>query len=68
MEKRDPDWKHLTHIVQTMIDSELKDRILLEAQKGGIDYANDDRKLPVENFSEIGKVGKWMELSKMSKR
>ena len=40
------------------IDSELKDRMLKEAQKVGLRFGKDDRKFLVENFSEIGKSWK----------
>ena len=55
MDKRDPDWKNLKNTVQKMINSELKDRMLLEAQKVGLEYGTGDKKLLVENFLEIGK-------------
>ena len=58
MKKDDPDWEELKNKVQIQIDSELKDRMLKEAQKVGLRFGRDDRKFLVENFSEIGKSWK----------
>ena len=58
MKRDDPDWEDLKNQVQIQIDSELKDRMLKEAQKVGLRFGKVDRKFLVENFSEIGKSWK----------
>ena len=58
MKKYDPDWEDIKNKVQVQIDSELKDKMLKEAQKVGLRFGKDDRKFLVENFSVIGKSWK----------
>ena len=54
----DSSWGALKMKVQSMIDSELKDRMVIEAQKLKLKYGKQDQKFLVENFSEIGKSWK----------
>lgn len=56
MKSNNPDWEDIRNKVQVHIDSELKDRMLKEAQKVGLYFGKLDRKCLLENFSEIGNL------------
>ena len=58
MKRDDPHWETLKNKVQVHIDSELKDRMLKEAQNVGLHFGKVNRKFLVENFTEIGKSWK----------
>ena len=58
MKQADSLWGVLKIKVQSLIDSELKDRMVIEAQKLKLKYGKQDQNFLVENFSEIGKSWK----------
>ena len=53
---KDLNWSILKTKVKCIIDSTLKEEILLEAQRIKLEYGTKDRKLLLENFQEIGKA------------
>ena len=58
MRKIDPEWTVLKARVQKMIDLELNEQMVIEAQRLNFQYGEKDTKLLVENFREIGKSWK----------
>ena len=56
MKAKDPNWSILKAKVNCIINSTLKEEILLEAQRIKLEYGTKDRKLLLENFQEIGKA------------
>lgn len=58
MKEIDDEWEGLKYRVQSMIDSELKGRMLKEALAAGLTYGKEDKEFRVEKFTEIGKSWK----------
>ena len=58
MKEMDPDWEDLRTRVNKMIDSALKEEMVVEAQRINLKYAEKDQMVMVQNFREIGKSWK----------
>ena len=58
MKKLDPEWEDLKAKVNEMINSELKEEMVVEAQRIKLKYVEKNHKVLVQNFREIGKSWK----------
>mgnify|MGYP001478366917 CR=1 FL=1 len=58
MKEMDPDWEDLRTKVNKMIDSALKEEMVVEAQRINLKYAEKDQMVMVQNFRGIGKSWK----------
>lgn len=58
MKNSDPDWESLKAKVTKMIDSALKEEMVVEAQRIKLKYVEKDVKVLVQNFRGIGKSWK----------
>ena len=58
MQKIDPGWEYLRVRVDRMIDSALREEMVVKAQRIKSKYAEKDQKVMVQNFCEIGKTWK----------
>ena len=58
VKKMDPEWDDLMTKVNKMIDSALKEEMVVETQRIKLKYAEKDQMAMVQNFWEIGNLWK----------